>query len=61
LKPKAQKFRLNTSVARIEARGHDLQLTLNGPGTDALTASHIFVATGGTPNTDDLGLEKVGE
>jgi pyruvate/2-oxoglutarate dehydrogenase complex dihydrolipoamide dehydrogenase (E3) component len=53
-------FRLKTSVARIEAHGRDLRLTLNGPGTDALGASHIFVATGRKPNTDDLGLEKVG-
>ena len=39
-------FRVKTNVARIEAHGRDLQLTLNGPGTDALGASHIFAGQG---------------
>lgn len=29
-------------------------------GTDAFTASHVLLATGRRPNTDDLGLDKAG-
>ena len=54
-------FRLNARVTRIAKRSGSLQLTLEGgEGLSRITASHVFVATGRKPNTDDLGLESVG-
>ncbi|MDQ2869876.1 MAG: mercuric reductase [Acidobacteriota bacterium] len=54
-------FRLNTSLHRV-ARGRDLlRLTLReGTKSSTLFASHLFIAAGRKPNTDDLGLERVG-
>lgn len=54
-------FRLDTRVTRIAKRSGRLQLTLEGKGRPSrITASDVFVATGRRPNTDDLGLERVG-
>ncbi|MDQ5857089.1 MAG: mercuric reductase [Acidobacteriota bacterium] len=54
-------FRLETTVARAEAAGGGVRLSLRGRGgRDSLAASHVFVATGRRPNTDDLGLEAIG-
>ncbi|MGQ0570054.1 MAG: mercuric reductase [Armatimonadota bacterium] len=54
-------FRLNARVTRIRRTGSMLTLTLEGKDRPSrLTASHLFMATGRKPNTDDLGLEKVG-
>jgi pyruvate/2-oxoglutarate dehydrogenase complex dihydrolipoamide dehydrogenase (E3) component len=54
-------FRLNTRVKRVHAKGNCVTLILNGAdGLSELKASHLFVATGRQPNTDDLGLETVG-
>jgi pyruvate/2-oxoglutarate dehydrogenase complex dihydrolipoamide dehydrogenase (E3) component len=40
--------------------GDGLALTLDGGDPPAVRASHLFLATGRNPNTDDLGLENVG-
>ncbi|MEO8347279.1 MAG: mercuric reductase [Acidobacteriota bacterium] len=54
-------FRLETTVARAEAAGGGVRLSLKTKGgSDSLPASHVFVATGRRPNTDDLGLEAIG-
>ncbi|MEJ7710223.1 MAG: mercuric reductase [Pyrinomonadaceae bacterium] len=60
-------FRLYATVQRVEVRdskagGNDkLTLWLDEVGAEArLDASHIFIATGRKPNTDDLGLETIG-
>ena len=37
-----------------------LTLTLDGGDSPKLDISHLFVATGRLPNTDDLGLENIG-
>ena len=37
-----------------------LTLTLDGGDPAELNVSHLFVATGRLPNTDDLGLESIG-
>jgi len=37
-----------------------LSLTLDGGDPAELNVSHLFVATGRLPNTDDLGLENIG-
>lgn len=54
-------FRLETKVTRAARTGSGVRLSLDtrgGKGT--LDASHLFVATGRKPNTDDLGLEAIG-
>ena len=51
-------FRLRTSVKSVQASEGGPVLRLDGAA--ALNASHVFVATGRRPNTDDLGLETVG-
>lgn len=54
--------RLNTEVRQVErppAGGVRLSLEQEGQET-TLGATHVFVATGRQPNTDDLGLETVG-
>jgi len=54
-------FRLETSVARVEKDGAGVRLLLKTKrARDLLTVSHLFVATGRRPNTDDLGLETIG-
>ena len=52
-------FRLNAQTRRIEGRsGQSLRLSLESPaGGDTVEGSHLLVATGRRPNTDDLGLE----
>jgi pyruvate/2-oxoglutarate dehydrogenase complex dihydrolipoamide dehydrogenase (E3) component len=49
---------LNIKAERVETRDGRVRLHLQG-GT-ILTGSHIFVAAGRRPNTDQLGLETVG-
>lgn len=54
-------FRLNARARRVEAKDGGVTLSLGGQGDDAeIRASHLFVAAGRQPNTDDLGLETVG-
>jgi pyruvate/2-oxoglutarate dehydrogenase complex dihydrolipoamide dehydrogenase (E3) component len=54
-------FRLETSVVRVEKDGAGVRLLLKTKrARDLLTVSHLFVATGRQPNTDDLGLETIG-
>jgi pyruvate/2-oxoglutarate dehydrogenase complex dihydrolipoamide dehydrogenase (E3) component len=54
-------FVLNARATRAERRGKEIALTVEaGGGARTLTASHLLVATGRRPNSDDLGLEKAG-
>lgn len=54
-------FRLGTKVERVDAAGGGLRLSIaTRAGRESLPASHLFVATGRRPNTDDLGLEEIG-
>ena len=50
-------FRLNSKITRIERANGQISVRLD---KDAIVATHLFVATGRRPNTDDLGLETVG-
>ncbi len=53
-------FRLNTSVKSVESRNGVVSLAIEqSEGSDKIKASHLFVATGRKPNTDDLGLEAI--
>jgi pyruvate/2-oxoglutarate dehydrogenase complex dihydrolipoamide dehydrogenase (E3) component len=54
-------FRLETSAERVDGDGTGLRLSLTTKKKrEALVVSHLFVATGRKPNTDDLGLERIG-
>jgi pyruvate/2-oxoglutarate dehydrogenase complex dihydrolipoamide dehydrogenase (E3) component len=50
-------FRLGAGIARADRSGGQVAMTV---GAERLVGSHLFVATGRQPNTDDLGLETVG-
>ena len=60
LESEGVKFHLKTAVASIETDRGGVSLRLGQDDASKLSASHIFVATGRRPNTDDLGLESVG-
>ena len=54
-------FRLETSAERAERDGGGVRLTLKSrQHRESLAVSHLFVATGRKPNTDDLGLARIG-
>lgn len=54
-------FRLNARVKRVDSSQGSANLAVEAHNqTFAIAASHVFVATGRTPNTEDLGLETVG-
>ena len=55
-------FALNARTTRVQRINGRIALTLDGAGggPSTLTGSHLLVATGRRPSTDDLGLEKAG-
>lgn len=54
-------FALNARTTRAEKNNGAIVLSNEGPaGSSTVTGSHLLVATGRTPNTDDLGLDKAG-
>jgi pyruvate/2-oxoglutarate dehydrogenase complex dihydrolipoamide dehydrogenase (E3) component len=54
-------LRLKTETKRVENRNGAIALTLeSGGSSEILQGSHLLVATGRKPNTDDLGLEPAG-
>jgi pyruvate/2-oxoglutarate dehydrogenase complex dihydrolipoamide dehydrogenase (E3) component len=54
-------FALGATTTRVENRGGEIVLTCEAkPSAKTLSGSHLLVATGRQPNTDDLGLEKAG-
>ena len=61
------KFLLNAEVKQAQKTGEGVTLRVMCSGKEQqekkeqiVNASHVFVAVGRTPNTDDLGLETVG-
>lgn len=53
-------FRLDARVERVRRRGDGVQVRVRQNGRRVwLDGSHLFVAAGRQPNTDDLGLETV--
>jgi pyruvate/2-oxoglutarate dehydrogenase complex dihydrolipoamide dehydrogenase (E3) component len=59
LEAEGVEFRLNVRVKRVDRHDRGLTLSLEeGAVSTQIEASHIFVAVGRKPNTDDLGLEK---
>jgi pyruvate/2-oxoglutarate dehydrogenase complex dihydrolipoamide dehydrogenase (E3) component len=53
------RFHLKSAIARVRKTADGVVVEFGG-GAAPLAASHLFVATGRKPNTDDLGLESVG-
>ncbi|QCI96588.1 FAD-containing oxidoreductase [Agrobacterium larrymoorei] len=50
-------IRLNAKTLSFSKHGAGVKIAI---GDDAVEASHVLIATGRRPNTDDLGLEKAG-
>src|SRR5438128_1036062 len=51
-------FHLDSYIERVEGRRNAICVQVKGKGE--IAGSHLLVATGRKPNTDDLGLESVG-
>ncbi len=45
---------------RIDKQGDDIVIGVDCGGTSELRGSHLLIATGRRPNTDDLGLDRAG-
>ncbi len=57
------RFWLNTKASKAATRADGIAVTITDENTKAeqeITASHVFIATGRKPNTDDLGLQTIG-
>ena len=53
--------RLNAECVSLENRGDQVAITAScDPGPEEVVGSHVLLAVGRRPNTDDLGLEKAG-
>ncbi len=52
---------MNATCTRLAKRGDEIVVTADctGPATE-IVGSHVLLAIGRRPNTDDLGLEKAG-
>ena len=55
------RFVMNAEVSKLRKSGSRIEATVkSGKKRLTLEGSHVFVATGRQPNTDDLGLDAVG-
>ena len=53
--------RVNAKCIAVEKQGNDVRMAVDCPDNPAESiGSHLLVAVGRRPNTDDLGLEKAG-
>jgi pyruvate/2-oxoglutarate dehydrogenase complex dihydrolipoamide dehydrogenase (E3) component len=52
--------RLDAKCLRVAKQGGDIVATIDCGGTSQLQGSHLLIATGRRPNTDDLGLDRAG-
>ena len=53
--------RLNATCVGVEQRGSQVAVTAEcGPGPEDIVGSHLLLAIGRVPNTDDLGLDAAG-
>ena len=55
------RFRLNSEPVRVERKNGRIAVEVRGPeGSEQTIGSHLLIATGRRPNTDDLDLERAG-
>jgi pyruvate/2-oxoglutarate dehydrogenase complex dihydrolipoamide dehydrogenase (E3) component len=61
LKEEGIDVRVNSAIAGVETQGKAIAAKVESTGrVSQITGSHLLVATGRRPNTDDLGLDKAG-
>ena len=61
LESEGLRFLLNTQARRAEQNGNSIAVYVEGPsGPSIVAGSHLLVAIGRQPNTDDFGLENAG-
>ncbi|HYL79731.1 MAG TPA: mercuric reductase [Candidatus Acidoferrum sp.] len=61
LEAEGLQFLLNARPTRVAARSGKIEVTVEaGGGARLVTGSHLLLASGRLPNTDDLGLETAG-
>jgi pyruvate/2-oxoglutarate dehydrogenase complex dihydrolipoamide dehydrogenase (E3) component len=61
LEAEGMQFLLNARATRVESKNGAVHLSFeSAAGSSHVTGSHLLIATGRTPNTDDLGLENAG-
>ena len=59
-------IRVNSRVVGVEKQGNDISVTVETSGSEtsgrraAVAGSHLLLAIGRRPNTDDLGLDRAG-
>jgi pyruvate/2-oxoglutarate dehydrogenase complex dihydrolipoamide dehydrogenase (E3) component len=54
-------IRLNSKVVAVAKQGNNIAVTVENAGTKSqVIGSHLLLAIGRRPNTDDLGLDKAG-
>src|SRR5712691_2732835 len=54
-------IRVNSKVVAVAKQGNDIAVTVEEAGTSSqVIGSHLLLAIGRRPNTDDLGLDKAG-
>jgi pyruvate/2-oxoglutarate dehydrogenase complex dihydrolipoamide dehydrogenase (E3) component len=61
LKDEGIDIRVNSKVVGVEKKGNDIAVSVETGGKQSqVTGSHLLLAIGRRPNTDDLGLDKAG-
>jgi pyruvate/2-oxoglutarate dehydrogenase complex dihydrolipoamide dehydrogenase (E3) component len=60
LKDERIDIRLASKVVGVEKKGNEIAVTVEGSGKSQVVGSHLLLAIGRRPNTDDLGLDKAG-
>jgi pyruvate/2-oxoglutarate dehydrogenase complex dihydrolipoamide dehydrogenase (E3) component len=61
LKEEGIDVRVNSAIVGVETKGKAIVAKVESTGrVSQITGSHLLVATGRRPNTDDLGLDKAG-
>src|SRR6266567_484212 len=54
-------IRVNSKVVAVAKQGNEIAVTVENAGTSSqVVGSHLLLAIGRRPNTDDLGLDKAG-
>src|SRR5439155_1186844 len=61
LEQEGVRVQLNAELSRVSKRGGDVVVTATSAGTAIeVTGSHLLLAVGRQPNTNDLGLDRAG-